>query len=137
MQAIAQGFIGITPTSPTFETVHVQPQVGTASVNASLRLPTVRGFIEADVAFEAAVSFQLELSLPANTQATVCVWRLADLACRGGAVGACRAGAVGACRGGTLPLHETPRGVAAQPFIKRVPPPLCRFGSVGGAFVFE
>ena len=72
VQAITRGFFGITATSPGFETMHIQPQVGAESVTANLRLPTIRGFVEAALTFDAAQkAFELSLLLPANTVSTV------------------------------------------------------------------
>eukprot|EP00750_Incisomonas_marina_P028341 INCI666.2.p1 GENE.INCI666.2~~INCI666.2.p1 ORF type:complete len:697 (-),score=109.35 INCI666.2:60-2150(-) len=72
--AITRGFFGITATSPGFETMHIQPQVGAESVTANLRLPTIRGFVEAALTFDAAQkAFELSLLLPANTVSTVCL----------------------------------------------------------------
>lgn len=74
----AQGFMGIRALEPAYKSFVVQPQPG-AVRSASVRVPTLRGFIEASFlalsnATEASPpDLELNVSIPANTQADLCI----------------------------------------------------------------
>jgi alpha-L-rhamnosidase len=69
LMEVQQGLLGIIPTGPAFATFDVvPPREGLSS--ASGRVPTPRGFI--DVAWQhTSSSFQLDVSVPPNSRATV------------------------------------------------------------------
>jgi alpha-L-rhamnosidase len=76
--AIVEGFFGIRALEPSYASFIVQPQPGSVQ-SASIRVPTLRGFIEASFAVIAAGTrpaaslIELNVSIPANTQADLCI----------------------------------------------------------------
>jgi alpha-L-rhamnosidase len=78
--SIVEGFMGIRALEPTYKSFIVQPQPGLVA-SASIRVPTLRGFIEASFAtllernYEEGrpPSLELNVSIPANTEADLCV----------------------------------------------------------------
>lgn len=74
--AIVEGFFGIRALEPSYASFIVQPQPGSVR-SASIRLPTLRGFIEASFVVAASIgattSLELNVSIPANTQADLCI----------------------------------------------------------------
>jgi hypothetical protein len=69
---IPRYLIGVQPIEPGFAKVRIKPQVGSLKT-ASLDLPTVRGTIHVDFASEPGESFVLNVELPGNTEAVVCL----------------------------------------------------------------
>ena len=81
--AVAWGFFGIRPTAPGFKTFECRPQPGNVS-SAATTVPTLSGFIRASFRqwFSqqekdggSIVGIRLELHVPANTMAKVCLPR--------------------------------------------------------------
>ena len=75
MIAIVEGFMGIRPLEPGFASFIVQPQPGDVH-SASIRVPTLRGFIEASfttVTVGASTSLELNTTIPANSRADLCI----------------------------------------------------------------
>ena len=75
MIAIVEGFMGIRPLEPGFASFIVQPQPGDVH-SASIRVPTLRGFIEASfatVTVGGSTSLELNATIPANAQADLCI----------------------------------------------------------------
>jgi hypothetical protein len=77
--AIVEGFMGVRPLEPGYASFVVQPQPG-AVLSASIRVPTLRGFIHVSFAQQtglgsdgSARSMELNVSIPANTKADVCI----------------------------------------------------------------
>ena len=71
--------MGIRALEPTYQSFIVQPQPGPVA-SASIRVPTLRGFIEASFATLPATdeagrppSLELNVSIPANTKADLCI----------------------------------------------------------------
>jgi hypothetical protein len=71
---IPRYLIGIQPLEPGFAKVQIKPQAGTLKT-ACLDLPTVRGTIHVEFVSEPERSFVLDVELPANTEAVVCLPR--------------------------------------------------------------
>lgn len=75
---VAQGFMGIRALEPAYKSFIVQPQPGMVQ-SASIRVPTLRGFIEASfVALSNATEgvspdLELKVAIPANTHADLCI----------------------------------------------------------------
>ena len=69
-QILPRKLIGIEPLEPGFGRVRIQPRPGNLS-QASARLPTVRGFIDAGFKRDASGSFEFDVTLPANMTAEV------------------------------------------------------------------
>jgi len=69
---IPRYLMGVQPIEPGFAKVRIKPQVGNLKT-ASLDLPTVRGTIHVDFTSEPDRSFVLNVVLPANTEAVVCL----------------------------------------------------------------
>jgi alpha-L-rhamnosidase len=67
--------MGVEPTEPGFRTMRIRPQPGNLQT-ASLDLPTVRGTVHVDFVSHAD-RFALNVRLPANTRAEVCLPRYA------------------------------------------------------------
>lgn len=72
---IPRCLMGVQPTEPGFAKVRIKPQVGHLKT-ASLDLPTIRGTIHVDFVSEPDKSFVLNVVLPANVEAVVCLPRL-------------------------------------------------------------
>lgn len=72
---IPRCLMGVQPIEPGFAKVRIKPQVGTLRT-ARLDLPTIRGTIHVDFASEPSRSFNLNIVLPANVEAVVCLPRL-------------------------------------------------------------
>ena len=75
--AIVEGFMGIRALEPGYATFIVQPQPGSV-LSASIRVPTLHGFIEASfvtvpATSGASASLELNVSIPANTRADLCI----------------------------------------------------------------
>ena len=70
--------MGIRALEPSFQSFIVQPQPGSVA-SASIRVPTLRGFIEASfVTLPAMIeagppNLELNVSIPANTHADLCI----------------------------------------------------------------
>lgn len=69
-QILPRKLIGIEPLEPGFGKVRIHPRPGNLT-HASTRLPTIRGFIDAGFKRDAADSFELHVTLPANMTAEV------------------------------------------------------------------
>ena len=69
---IPRCLMGVQPIAPGFAKVRIQPQLGGLKAG-SLDLPTVRGAIHVDFASEPGESFTLNVELPGNTEAVVCL----------------------------------------------------------------
>jgi hypothetical protein len=72
---IPRCLMGVQPIEPGFAKVRIKPQSATLK-NASLDLPTVRGTIHVEFSSEPDRSFVLNVILPANVKAMVCLPRL-------------------------------------------------------------
>jgi hypothetical protein len=72
---IPRCLMGVQPIEPGFAKVRIKPQVGSLKT-AGLDLPTVRGTIHTDFASEPKQSFVLNVVLPGNVEATVCLPRM-------------------------------------------------------------
>lgn len=72
---IPRCLMGVQPIEPGFAKVRIRPQVGDLKTG-SLDLPTVRGTIHVDFASEPGRSFVLNVELPGNTEAAVCLPRM-------------------------------------------------------------
>jgi len=72
---IPRCLMGIQPIEPGFARVRIKPQGGSLR-SAGIDLPTVRGHIHADFISEPGRSFVLNVVLPANVRATVCMPRV-------------------------------------------------------------
>ena len=75
--SIVEGFMGIRTLEPSYASFIVQPQPGEVQ-SASIRVPTLRGFIEASFVSVPATtgafkSFELNVTIPANTRADLCI----------------------------------------------------------------
>jgi hypothetical protein len=68
--AIAQGMFGIHPLDAAFETFQIKIQPGGVPT-ASIKMPTVRGAIQAAYAFDSENRMTATLKIPANTKARV------------------------------------------------------------------
>jgi hypothetical protein len=64
--------MGVQPIQPGFSKILIKPQVGDLSYG-ELKLPTVRGALYIDFNQEKGSSFTLNLNIPANTIAKVCI----------------------------------------------------------------
>jgi len=73
--AVVTGFFGITPISPGYKTYSLKPQPGNVT-HASIKVPTLSGYIEVTLAQIPGKSISLVLRAPASTSATVCLPRL-------------------------------------------------------------
>jgi len=78
---IPRCLMGVQPIEPGFAKVRIKPQVGDLKTG-SLDLPTVRGTIHVDFASEPGRSFVLNVELPGNTEAVVCLPCMGGDACR-------------------------------------------------------
>ena len=72
---IPRCLMGIQPLEPGFAKVRIKPQVGSLT-KGSFDQPTVRGTIHADFQSVPGESFVLNVSIPANVEATVYLPRL-------------------------------------------------------------
>jgi len=72
---IPRYLMGVQPIEPGFAKVRIMPRPANLQ-SAGLDLPTIRGTIHVDVASEQGRSFILNLVLPANIKAMVCLPRL-------------------------------------------------------------
>ncbi|MEN6578592.1 MAG: alpha-L-rhamnosidase C-terminal domain-containing protein [Phycisphaerales bacterium] len=72
---IPRCLMGVQPIEPGFAKVRIKPQVGNLRT-ARLDLPTIRGTIHVDFASEPGRSLNLNIALPANVEAVVCLPRL-------------------------------------------------------------
>ena len=70
---IPQWLMGVRPLEPAWRRVAVHPQPGTKLRRASMRVPTLRGEISLSFSREGAAPFALNLTLPGNTVAEVCL----------------------------------------------------------------
>ena len=62
--------MGIEPAEPGFGKISFKPQPGNLT-QATLKLPTIRGVVLCSFKQEAGVSFELNITIPANTTAKV------------------------------------------------------------------
>jgi hypothetical protein len=69
---IPRYLMGVQPIEPGFAKVRIMPQPANLA-NASLDLPTIRGMIHVDFLSEQDRSFILNVALPANVKAVVCL----------------------------------------------------------------
>jgi alpha-L-rhamnosidase len=74
---IPRKIIGIEPAEPGFGKIVIKPQPGSLSF-AKAKLPTIRGEISVDFVQNPGKSFELNLSIPGNTQAKVYIPKIAD-----------------------------------------------------------
>ncbi|MBN1506110.1 MAG: hypothetical protein JW955_04650 [Sedimentisphaerales bacterium] len=74
---IARCLMGVQPLEPGFAKVRIMPQPASLK-NASLDLPTIRGTIHVDFSSEQGRSFLVNVTLPANMNAMVCLPRMGN-----------------------------------------------------------
>jgi hypothetical protein len=67
---IPRKIIGIEPAEPGFRKIVIKPRPGSLSF-AKAKLPTIRGEIDVDFVQSIGKSFQMNISIPGNTQAKV------------------------------------------------------------------
>lgn len=72
---VPRHLMGVRPVEPGFAKVQIKPQVGSLA-SGSLDHPTVRGTIHVDFKSVPGESFVLNVEIPANVNATVCLPRL-------------------------------------------------------------
>jgi hypothetical protein len=72
VQIIPRKLMGIEPLEPGFGRVRIRPRPGDLE-HAWVRLPTIRGPIEAEIQQSASASFSLRVQLPANVTAEISV----------------------------------------------------------------
>jgi alpha-L-rhamnosidase len=72
---IPRCLMGIQPVEPGFTKFRIKPQVANLS-SGSLDLPTIKGTIHVDFKNEGSSSFLLNINLPANTRADICIPKL-------------------------------------------------------------
>lgn len=74
---IPRKIMGIEPAEPGFGRIIIKPRPGSLS-NAKVKLPTIRGEIDADFVQNTGKSFELNIRIPANTKAQVYIPKIAD-----------------------------------------------------------
>ena len=74
---ISRWLMGIHPGQPGFGKIIIKPQPGDLKW-ASIKLPTIRGDIEASLKQKAGYSFELDITIPANTTSKVYLPKIAE-----------------------------------------------------------
>lgn len=74
---IPRKIMGIEPAEPGFRKIVIKPQPGSLSY-AKAKLPTIRGNIYVDFVQNVGKSFELNICIPANTQAKVYIPKITD-----------------------------------------------------------
>lgn len=75
---IPRKIMGIEPAEPGFGKIVIKPRPGSLSY-AKAKLPTIRGDIDVEFIQNIGKSFELNISIPVNTQAKVYIPKIADL----------------------------------------------------------